>query len=76
MTAVVSVWIKKIRIGKFLCSHFNIEDRRKYAAFLVYYAYYFKKGKNATWKQKQNIYIIYGEGAVMNVSKVFCEVSR
>ena len=28
-----------------MCSHFNIEDGRKYTTFL---AYYFKEGKNAT----------------------------
>ena len=38
--------LKKIKIGEFLCSHFNIEDRTKYATLLVYYASYFNKGKN------------------------------
>ena len=54
-----------------MCSHFNIEDGRKYATFLEYYAllayyvlaYYFKKGKNAT-KTPQKICAVYGEGAV------------
>jgi hypothetical protein len=31
-----------------LCSHFNVEDGRKKATFLAYYALLFKKGKNVT----------------------------
>ena len=60
-----------IKISEYLHSHFNIEDGRKYATFLEYYAllayyvlaYYFKKGKNAT-KTPQKICAVYGEGAV------------
>ena len=36
-----------------MCSHFNIEDGRKYTTFLKNYAYYFKKGKNATETHKK-----------------------
>ena len=57
--------LKKIKIGEFLCSHFNIEDRTKYATLLVYYASYFKKGKNTKKKkvkmQKKRC-AVYGEG--------------
>ena len=64
VTVVVSECIlKKHQIGEFLCSHFNIEDGRKYTTFLKNYAYYFKKGKNATDTQKK-ICAMYGEGAV------------
>ena len=47
-------------MGEFLCSHFNIEDGRKYAIFS---AYYFNKGKNSTEMQKK-ICAVYGEVAV------------
>ena len=62
MTAVISACIlkKDIKIGEFLCSHFNIEDGRKKATFS---AFYFKKGKNATETQKK-ICALYGKGAV------------
>ena len=44
VTAVISVciFLKLIKIGKFLCSHFNIEDGRKYT-FLLYYALLFQE---------------------------------
>ena len=32
-----------ITIGEFLCSHFNIEDGRKKATFLAYYALVFQE---------------------------------
>ena len=68
MTAVISSCVKKlITIGGFLCSHFNIEDGRKYATFWHVMLYYFKKGKNATEMQKKTkiqICAVYGEGAV------------
>ena len=51
-----------IKIGEFLCSYFNIEDERRCATFLVYYAF-LKKGKNTTETQKK-ICAVYGEGAV------------
>ena len=44
-----------------MCSHFNIEDGRKYT-FLAYYDLLFKKGKNATEIQKRCA--VYGEGAM------------
>ena len=34
---------KNNKIGEFLCSHFNIEDGRKYAAFFVNYALLFQE---------------------------------
>ena len=45
ITAVISVYIeeKLTKIGEFLCSHFNIEDGRKYATFSAYYALLFKE---------------------------------
>ena len=33
---------KNIKIGDFSCSHFNIEDERRHATFLVYYALLFQ----------------------------------
>ena len=32
-----------IKIGEFLCSHFNIEDGRKKATFSAYYALLFQE---------------------------------
>ena len=52
-----------IKIGEFLCSHFNIEDGRKKQHFQHIMLYYFKKGKNTTETQKK-IFTVYGEGAV------------
>ena len=65
MTAVISACILKklIKIGDFLCSHFNIKDGRKYTTFWHIMLYNFKKGKNATETQKK-IYAVYGEGSV------------
>ena len=40
-------------MGEFLYSHFNIEGGRKKGTFSAYYALYFKKGKNATERQKK-----------------------
>ena len=34
---------KFIKIGEFLCSHFNIEDERKSTTFLAYYALLFQE---------------------------------
>ena len=63
MAAVISAYISKTyKTGEFLCSHFNIEDGRKYATFQHIMLYYFKKGKNATETQK--IFAVCGEGAV------------
>ena len=36
-----------------MCSHFNVEDGRKKATFLAYYALLFKKGKNVTATPKK-----------------------
>ena len=36
-----------------MCSHFNIEDGRKYAMFWHIMLYYFKKGKNAAEMQRK-----------------------
>ena len=55
MTAVIACINKKklIKIGEFLCRHFNIEDGRKKQHFWHIMLYYFKKGKNATEMQKR-----------------------
>ena len=44
VTAVISVWVFKkiLTICEFLCSHFNIEDGRKFT-FLAYYALLFQE---------------------------------
>ena len=64
MTAVISACIKNtlIKIGEFLCSHFNIEDGINYA-FQHIMLFYFKKGKNTTEAQK-HICAVCGEGVV------------
>ena len=53
---------KHIKIGVFSCSHFYIEDGRRYTTFSVIMPYYFKRRKNLTETQK--ISAVYGEGAV------------
>ena len=45
-------FLKDYKIGEFLCSHFNIEDGRRYATFWCIMLYYFKKGIKATEMQK------------------------
>ena len=54
---------KDIRIGEFLCSHFNTEDGRKKATFSAYYALLFQERWKRNWNAKK-IYAVYGEGAV------------
>ena len=54
-----------MKIGEFLCSHFNIEDRRKKQHFQHIMLYYFRKGKNVTEMQKM-ICAVYGESTVTN----------
>ena len=51
------------KIGELLCSHLNIEDGRKYAAFLPYYALLFKKVKTQL-KCKKKICAMYEEGVL------------
>ena len=46
-----------------MCSHFNIEEGRKDATFLAYYALLFQESEKATETQKK-ICAVYGEGAV------------
>ena len=42
--SIINKYIKKsIKIGKFLCSHFNIENERKHATFSAYYALLFQE---------------------------------
>ena len=44
VTAVISTCIKKTyQIGRFLYSHFDIEDGRKYATFSAYYTLLFQE---------------------------------
>ena len=38
----IDVYLKKNKISEVLCSHFNIEDRRKYITFLAYYPLLFQ----------------------------------
>ena len=52
-------------MGEFLCSHFNIENGRKYGTFSAYYALFLKKHKNTTEMQRK-MCTVYGEGAVIN----------
>ena len=55
MTAVTSVCVfkKLIKIVEFLCSHFNIEDRRKKATFSAYYALSFQKRQKHNWNTQK-----------------------
>ena len=52
-----------MKIGEFLCNHFNIKMEGDTQHFQHIRLYYFKKGKNTTAMQKQ-ICAGYGEGAV------------
>ena len=54
---------KPIKIGEFLCSHFNIEDGRRYIPFSAYYVLLFQERKNTNEIQKR-MCAVYGEGAV------------
>ena len=42
-----------MKIGEFLCSHFNIEIEENMQHLQHIMLYYFKKGKNATETQKR-----------------------
>ena len=69
--------LKKLtKIGEFLCSHFNIEDGRKYTTFSAYDAYYFKKGTKCNQNAKKDLCSVWRRCPdLLNVSKVVCEVS-
>ena len=56
---------KLIKIGKFLCGQFTIEDGRKYTTFSAYYALLFKKVKNTTETHKKR-FVQCTEGAVID----------
>ena len=53
-----------IKIGAFLCSHFNIEDGIKYATFLEYYVLLFQEGYKCHPNAKKKICVVYGESAM------------
>ena len=52
------------KIGEFLCSHFNIQDGRKYATFPAYYVLLFQEQWKCNWSAKKRICAVYEEGAV------------
>ena len=53
-------FLKKLtKIGEFLCSHFNIEDGRKYTS-LAFYALLFQE----TTETQKKICVVYQEGTV------------
>ena len=54
---------KEIKIGEFLCSHFNTEDGRKKGTFSGSYALLFQERSKPT-KTHKKICAVYGEGAV------------
>ena len=57
--------LKKLtKTSEFLCSCFNIEDRRKKQYFLQITHYFFKKGKFAT-EMHEKTCVVYGGGAVL-----------
>ena len=56
---------KLIKIGKFLCSHFNIEDGRKCSIFGILDFIILRQVKmQLKCKKKKKICAVYGEGAV------------
>ena len=54
-----------IKIDEFLCSHFNIEDGRKFKNIFSLLCFIISKSKNATEMEKKKICSVYGEGAVI-----------
>ena len=65
MTAVISACIfkKLIKIGEFLCSHFNIEDERNKSNIVSILCFIISRKVKMQLKQKK-ICAVYGEGAV------------
>ena len=56
MTADISAYIKKnIKIGEFLCSHFNIEVGRKKGTFSACYMLLFQEGKTQPKHTKKDL---------------------
>ena len=78
VAAVLSVCILKnlIKIGEFLCGHFNIKNGRKYVTFLAYYCFIISRKATTHLKCKKNICAVYLEGTVTDqmCQKVFCGV--
>ena len=66
MTAVRSACISKnlLKIGEFLCSHFNIEDGRKYARLFGILCFIISRKIKMQLKWKKKICAVCGEGAV------------
>ena len=67
VTAVISACIKEtlIKIGEFLCSHFNVEDWRKYTTFFGTLCFIISRKVKTQLKHTQKkICAVYGEGAV------------
>ena len=64
----MSACIKKkpIKIGEFLCSHFNIEDERKCTTFfgIICFVISRKVKRQPKRKKRKDLCISYGEGAV------------
>ena len=51
---------KKIKIGEFLCSHFNIEDGRRYVTL----CFIISRKVRMQLKHKKKVCAVCGEGAV------------
>ena len=67
---------KLIKIGEFLCSHFNTEDEKNTQHFQHITLYYFKKGKKCNQNAKKDLCSVWRRCPdLLNVSKVVCEVS-
>ena len=50
-------FLKSIKTGEFLCSHFNIEDGRKQQHFWHLMLYYFEKGKKIQLKHTEKRFL-------------------
>ena len=69
---------KIIKIGEYLCSHFDIEDARKYVTFLAYDDLLFQERKKHNWnaKKKKDLHCVWRRCCDwLKVSKVVFEVS-
>ena len=68
--------LKDIKVGEFLCSHFNIEGGRKSTSFLAYSTLLFQWGKNQQkCKKKKDLCSVWRRCRDWsNVSKVVCKV--
>ena len=67
---------KNIKIGEFLCSHFNTEDGRKYATLSAYMSSYSRKVKMQQKCKKTFVQCMEKIQCLIKCVKAVCEVSK